>query len=73
LECSLVLADDPVAQAGLRHMPSTARTHLKRDLDVRGPLDPVGCNGRHRLRRGAKIAAERSDRQSAVTSRTNLS
>ncbi len=38
------LDDDPAVQARLQGLPTPVRAHLKRNLDVRGPVDLVSCH-----------------------------
>lgn len=38
------LEDDPAVQARLQRLPETVRKHLRRNLEVRGPVDLVGCH-----------------------------
>lgn len=38
------LLETPLLHARLEHLPAALRIHLLRDLDVRGPVDLIGCH-----------------------------
>ncbi len=38
------LDTDPAVQARLKRLPAPVRAHLKRNLDVRGPVDLIDCH-----------------------------
>ena len=43
-DITTTLEDDPAVRARLERVPASVRAHLKRNLDVRGPVDLVACH-----------------------------